>query len=88
MEDEQQFLNHDAPRRAPAKDPPVRLDGNIERHILKYLPPTKKDKTPTRKCRVCIRKNIRKETRYYCSLCGIPMHNRSCYIRYHTLVDY
>ena len=88
MEEELHLINQNAPRRAPVKDPPVRLDGNIERHVLKHLPPTRKDRNPTRKCRVCIRRNVRRETRYYCILCGVPMHPESCYVRYHTLVDY
>jgi hypothetical protein len=52
------------PKRAPKSDPPGRLDGELKNHKLVHIPPTKKDKTPTRRCRVCIRKNIKKETRF------------------------
>ena len=40
------------PKRAPKKDPPGRLDGKIKNHTLIHIPPTIKDKMPTRKC-VC-----------------------------------
>ena len=46
------------------------------------------DKTPTRKCRVCVRKNIKKETRFLCAQCGVPVHPEGCYTRYHTLKHY
>uniref|UniRef100_A0A1A9WYG9 PiggyBac transposable element-derived protein domain-containing protein n=1 Tax=Glossina brevipalpis TaxID=37001 RepID=A0A1A9WYG9_9MUSC len=38
-------------------------------HYLDSLPPTKKKKGPTRQCKVCAQKNIRRETRYYCPTC-------------------
>lgn len=34
-----------------------------------HCPPTPQKKNPTRKCRVCATKNIRKETRYHCPSC-------------------
>jgi hypothetical protein len=39
-----------SPKRAPKSDPPGRLDGKLNDHKLVHIPPTKKDKTPTRKC--------------------------------------
>ena len=56
------------PKRAPKNDPPGRLDGKLKNHKLVHIPPTKIDRTPTRKCRVCGRKNIKKETRFLCSI--------------------
>uniref|UniRef100_A0A1A9ZX35 DDE_Tnp_1_7 domain-containing protein n=1 Tax=Glossina pallidipes TaxID=7398 RepID=A0A1A9ZX35_GLOPL len=38
-------------------------------HYLDPLPPTRKKKGPTRQCKVCAQKNVRKETRYYCPTC-------------------
>jgi len=38
------------PKRAPKNDPPGRLDGKLKNHQLGHIPPTKNDKTPTRKC--------------------------------------
>jgi len=48
-------------KRAPKNDPPGRLDGKLKNHKLVHIPPTKNDKTPTRKCRVCVRKISRKK---------------------------
>jgi hypothetical protein len=38
------------PKRAPKSDPPGRLDGELKNHKLVHIPPTRKDKTPTRRC--------------------------------------
>jgi len=75
-------------KRAPKNDPPGRLDGKLKNHKLVHIPPTKMIKTPTRKCRVCVRKIIKKETRYLCDQCGIPLHPEGCYTRYHMLKHY
>ena len=37
-------------KRAPKNDPPGRLDGKLKNQRLVHIPPTKNDKTPTRKC--------------------------------------
>jgi hypothetical protein len=76
------------PKRAPKNDPPGRLDGKLKNHKLVHIPPTKNDKTPTRKCRVCVRKNVKKETRFLCAQCGVPLHPEGCYTRYQTLKHY
>jgi hypothetical protein len=76
------------PKRAPKSDPPGRLDGKLKDHKLVHIPPTKKDKTPTRRCRVCIRENIKKETRFVCAHCGVPLNSEGCYTRYQTLKHY
>ena len=69
----------------PKNDPPGRLDGKLKNHKLVHIPPTKNDKTPTQKCRVCVRKNIKKETRFFCAQCGVPLQPEDCYTQYHTL---
>jgi len=69
----------------PQKRPPGRLHGKLKNHKLVGILPTKNDETPTRKCRVCVRKNIKKETRFLCALCDVRLHPGSCYTRYHTL---
>ncbi|XP_077352171.1 uncharacterized protein LOC144001581 [Festucalex cinctus] len=49
--------------RAPyMKDPERRLDGQLGRHRLEKLVPTSKKLVPTRRCRVCQRKGLRRET--------------------------
>ena len=56
------------PKRTQKMTPPGRLDGKLKNHKLVHIPPTKNDRTPMRKCRVCGRKNIKKETRFICSV--------------------
>ena len=69
----------------PKNDAPGRLDGKLKNHKLVHIPPTKNDKTPTQKWRVCVQKNIKKETRLLSAECGVPLHPEGCYTRYHTL---
>jgi hypothetical protein len=76
------------PKQAPKSDPPGRLDGKLKDNKLVHIPPTKKDKTPTRKYRVCIRRNIKKETRFVCVYCGVLLHSEGCYTQYQTLKHY
>jgi hypothetical protein len=72
-------------KRAPKNDPPGRLDGKLKKHKLVHISPTINDKTPTRKCQVCAPKNLKKETRFLCVRCGVPLHPEGCYTLYHTL---
>jgi len=76
------------PKRIPKNYPPGRLDGKLKHHQLIHIPPTKYDKMPTQKCRVCVRNNIKKETRFFCAQCGVPLHPQGCYTRYHMLQHY
>jgi hypothetical protein len=75
-------------KRAPKNNPLGRLDGKLKKHKLIHTAPTNNDKTPTRKCQVCVRKNIKKETRFLCVRCGVPLHPEDCYTRYHMLKHY
>ena len=45
-------------KRAPKNDPPGRLEGKLKNHKLVHIPPTKNDKKPTWKCRVCVCEKI------------------------------
>ena len=63
----------------PKMTPLAGLMEKPKNHKLVHIPPTKNDKTPTRKCRVCVRKNIKKETRFLCAPCGVPLHPEGCY---------
>jgi len=67
--------------------PPGRLDVKVKNHKLVHIPPAKNYKTPTRKCRVCVRKN-KTETRFLCAQCGVPLHPEGCYKQYHMLKHY
>jgi len=51
--DDLHLLQQNMPQK---NDPPGRLDGKLKNHKLVHIPSTKNDKTPTRKCRVCVRK--------------------------------
>jgi len=75
-------------KRAPKNDRLGRLDGKLKNHKLVHIAPTKNDKTPTRKCRGCVQKNFKKETRFLCAQCGGPLHPEGCYTQYHTLKNY
>jgi len=73
---------------APKNDPPGRLNGKLRNRKLVHIPPTKNEKTPTRKCQGCVRKNVKKETTFLCAQCGVPPRPEGCYTRYHTLKHY
>jgi len=66
-------------KHTPKNYPPGRLDGKLKNHKLVHISPTKNDKTSTQKCRVRVRKNIKKETRFLCAQCGVPLHPEGCY---------
>ena len=68
-----------SPKHAPKNDNRGRLDGKLKNHKLVHIPPTKNYKTPKRKCRLCVRKNIKKETIFLCAQCGVTLHPKGCY---------
>ncbi|XP_028394481.1 piggyBac transposable element-derived protein 4-like [Dendronephthya gigantea] len=70
--------------RAPAGDPNTRLDGNIRTHTLDLIAATSKKKYPSQKCCVCQKRGERKETRYVCCSCHVPLHKGDCFTHYHT----
>lgn len=65
-----------------------RLSG---RHFPKQIPPTENKENPTRICKVCSDKSLketgkrkRRETRWYCESCNIPLCASGCFTLYHT----
>lgn len=73
----------------PSSQPtPLRLTG---RHFPECIPATEKKQFPTRQCGVCCRvrdargKKVRKETRYYCPICDVPLCVTPCFRVYHTV---
>ncbi|XP_068118319.1 piggyBac transposable element-derived protein 4-like [Hyperolius riggenbachi] len=61
-----------------------------DRHFMEALPPNPLKKYPQKRCKVCAKHQIRKDTRYYCpdcpsnpGLCFTP-----CYKIYHTVTNY
>lgn len=67
--------------------PPMRLSA---RHFPDFIPPTERKANPTRQCVICCRKRdergkrVRKETRYQCPDCDVPLCVVPCFKTYHT----
>ena len=74
--------------RAPFLDPPTRLDSKAGKHVMVKIVGTDKKKYPTRRCRVCIKRGSRGETRYICSYYTVPLHKGDCFASYHSLKHY
>ena len=72
------------PPRAPSYDPASRLKGGFIRHQPAEFPPTEKKKLPMRRCRVCYKNGIRKDTRSYCKECKVPLCAKTCFFTYHS----
>ena len=91
-------VNRPAP--TPAGDPldATRLEFRAMDHWLECIPPTEKKLRPTKNCKCCTvhekkpnNKNCylrRKETRYQCSKCKVPLCVEPCMRIYHTHLDY
>ncbi|XP_042149335.1 uncharacterized protein LOC115316962 isoform X3 [Ixodes scapularis] len=66
-------------------DNPMRLTA---RHFMSVIPPTAAKSNPTRVCHVCAqsktRQTKRKESRYMCSACEMPLCVVPCFEQYHT----
>ncbi|XP_062397738.1 piggyBac transposable element-derived protein 4-like isoform X2 [Sardina pilchardus] len=77
------------PPRAPYNtDPESRLDGLLSKHKLEHLMPTGRKGRPARRCRVCARKGLRRETKMWCKSCSVPLHPGECFNAYHTKLNY
>ena len=67
-------------------DDPLRL---IERHFQStYFNPSAIKKNQTRKCVVCTKHKIRRESRYECKKCDVGLCVDPCFEIYHTQIDY
>lgn len=62
-------------------DCPLRLTA---RHFPDIVPPTSLKKNALRKCIVCSRKKIRRESRYQCTECDVGLCVQPCFKIYHT----
>ena len=73
---------------APRIDPASRLVGGHKVHKMTIFPATRKA-NPQRPCRVCRKmKDIRKDTRFYCKACNVPLCKEYCFDRYHSVQKY
>lgn len=87
-EEEEEGPEKSTTPRAPYQDPPGRLlGGDVKKHKLQAIV-TGNKKYPSKPCRVCAAHKKRKETRYICSFCTVPLHKGECFERYHTLKHY
>ena len=76
--------NEGPPRKAPKLDPPECLRGGFNSHHMVTFPSTASKKYPQRACRVCLMGSKRKDTRYYCKECGVPLCRVPCFGKYHS----
>jgi len=76
--------------RVPHEDPPGRLLGDMQKHVLEKTVGSEqgKRKYPGRRCHVCAAHKRRSETRYICKFCLVPLHKGEGFQRYHTLQHY
>ena len=72
------------PARAPRYDPTSRLMGGFDRHQLIEFPATEKKNLPQRRCRMCYKNGIRKDTKVYCKECRVPLCAKICFSAYHS----
>ncbi|KAG8223668.1 hypothetical protein J437_LFUL001776 [Ladona fulva] len=75
-------------QRALRRDNPARLEGGMVRHTLERIVGYGKKKYPSRMCRVCSANKLKKETRYICGFCKVPLHKGQCFTKYHTKTKY
>jgi len=72
------------PAKAPKHDPRERLLGGYTKHHMETYPATENKDYPQRACRVCQKRGIRRDTRFYCTSCGIPLCKKQCFEDYHS----
>jgi len=81
------------PQNAPAAAQRENDDASrlTEKHFPMHIPPTEKKANPTKRCRVCHARGLRKESRFLCNDCpskpGLCLDN-GCYRVYHTSENY
>ena len=84
-EQEKSSYDDDAsPPKTPRINPISRLHGGFKAHHISTFPPTECKKYPQRMCRLCSKNGIRKDTRYYCKECKVPLCNVSCFGKCHS----
>jgi len=76
--------------RVPHEDPPGRLSGDMQKHVLEKIVGSEwgKRKYTARRCHVCAAHKQRSETWYICKFWLVPLHKGECFQRYHTLKHY
>ncbi|KAM9811769.1 piggyBac transposable element-derived protein 4-like isoform X2 [Syngnathus typhle] len=87
------LVAHRPCKRAPPRtDPDSRLDGQLAKHRLEYVTTASRSVDPPkrsgRRCRVCARRGLRKDTRMWCVSCCVALHPGECFTAYHTKLNY
>jgi hypothetical protein len=75
-------------KKPPVKDPTNRLEGGLKIHKTVHVPASNKKNGVMRKCRVCAKHKIRKETSVICASCGVALCKLSCFSAYHMKKNY
>ena len=62
------------------------IQTGVEFHVAEFVPPTPAKSKPKKRCRVCYRNGVRKDTRVHCVTCNTHpgLCYPVCYTRYHT----
>ncbi|XP_058124174.1 piggyBac transposable element-derived protein 4 isoform X1 [Anopheles coustani] len=68
------------------KVPKTKPQETKENHALEKIVTPGKER-PTRKCKVCYEEGLRKETRYICKACNVPLHAYKCFENFHIALN-
>ena len=71
-------------KKTPRYDPETDYMADLKLIIWALNPVRVKQKHPQRRCRVCMKKKVWKETRVYCKECNTPLCKTPCFSDYHT----
>ena len=57
----------------------------VEQHFPSYIPPTEKKLNATKRCVVCRKRGVRKESRYECGMCNAALCAAPCFEIYYKV---
>jgi hypothetical protein len=70
--------------RAPTFDPSTRLVGGYKIHHMELIPGSANTSNPQKRCRMCYRAGVRKDTRFHSKDCNVPLCKDKCFGTYHS----
>lgn len=70
--------------RVPREDPPDRLSGDMNKHMMVKIYSIYTKSQVRKRCRVCSSHHKRKDTGRMCGHCKVPLHVGECFHAYHT----
>ena len=80
--------DEEPPTKTPKYDPSTRMRGGFTSHTLTQFPATPTRKYSQKRCRVCQKKGMRRDTCMYCKECNVLLCANKCYSDYHSKIDY